>query len=162
MEARSTGPIDLLDGVHLCVLPGDALLLQAQGDHQLSVREGTDLAPLSRRACATALSEWGRALHRLQAVRGDLPGTGHHHRGGGAAQRRHAADHALRHRHDEMHLLRLLQEACPVDAIVEGPNFEYATETREELYYNKERLLANGDRWEREIAKSLELDAPYK
>ena len=39
------------------------------------------------------------------------------------------------------------QEACPVDAIVEGPNFEFATETREELYYDKERLLANGDRW---------------
>ena len=56
----------------------------------------------------------------------------------------------------------LCQEACPVDAIVEGPNFEYATETREELYYDKERLLANGDRWEREIAKCLELDAPYK
>ena len=43
----------------------------------------------------------------------------------------------------------LCQEACPVDAIVEGPNFEFATETREELYYDKERLLANGDRWER-------------
>jgi NADH-quinone oxidoreductase chain I len=36
------------------------------------------------------------------------------------------------------------QEACPVDAIVEGPNFEYATETRQELFYNKEKLLANG------------------
>ena len=56
----------------------------------------------------------------------------------------------------------LCQEACPVDAIVEGPNFEYATETREELYYDKQKLLDNGDRWEREIAKNLELDAPYR
>ena len=56
----------------------------------------------------------------------------------------------------------LCQEACPVDAIVEGPNFEFATETREELYYDKERLLANGDRWEQEIAKNIALDAPYR
>ena len=56
----------------------------------------------------------------------------------------------------------LCQEACPVDAIVEGPNFEFATETREELYYDKAKLLANGDRWEREIAKSIELAAPYR
>ena len=54
------------------------------------------------------------------------------------------------------------QEACPVDAIVEGPNFEFATETREELYYNKEKLLANGDRWETEIAANLADDAPYR
>ena len=56
----------------------------------------------------------------------------------------------------------LCQEACPVDTIVEGPNFEFATETREELLFDKQRLLDNGDRWEREIAKNLELDAPYR
>jgi NADH-quinone oxidoreductase subunit I len=54
------------------------------------------------------------------------------------------------------------QEACPVDAIVEGPNFEFATETREELMYNKQKLIDNGDRWEAEIAQNLELDAPYR
>jgi NADH-quinone oxidoreductase subunit I len=56
----------------------------------------------------------------------------------------------------------MCQEACPVDAIVEGPNYEFATETREELYYNKEKLLANGDRWEREIVANLAADAPYR
>jgi len=54
------------------------------------------------------------------------------------------------------------QEACPVDAIVEGPNFEFAAETREELFYDKDKLLANGDRWEAEIARSLSLEAPYR
>jgi len=56
----------------------------------------------------------------------------------------------------------LCQEACPVDAIVEGPNFEFATETREELMYDKEKLLANGDRWEAELADRLEADIPYR
>ncbi len=50
------------------------------------------------------------------------------------------------------------QEACPVDAIVEGPNFEFATETREELYYDKEKLLSNGDRFEYALSKNIELD----
>ena len=54
------------------------------------------------------------------------------------------------------------QEACPVDAIVEGPNFEYATETHEELLYDKAKLLANGDKWERALAANLEADAPYR
>ena len=54
------------------------------------------------------------------------------------------------------------QEACPVDAIVEGPNFEFATETREELMYNKDKLLENGDRWEAEVAAALAADAPYR
>jgi NADH-quinone oxidoreductase subunit I len=54
------------------------------------------------------------------------------------------------------------QEACPVDAIVEGPNFEFAAFSREEMFYDKEKLLANGDRWEAEIARNLELEAPYR
>ena len=33
---------------------------------------------------------------------------------------------------------------------------------REELFYDKEKLLANGDRWERELAARLALDAPYR
>ena len=53
------------------------------------------------------------------------------------------------------------QESCPVDAIVEGPNFEFATETREELIYDKNKLLENGDRWEMEIAKNLESESKY-
>ena len=49
-----------------------------------------------------------------------------------------------------------------MDAIVEGPNFEFATETREELFYDKDKLLENGDRWEAQIARNLEIDAPYR
>ena len=56
----------------------------------------------------------------------------------------------------------LCQEACPVDAIVEGPNLEFATQTREELLYDKEKLLANGDRWEPQLAANIQADAPYR
>ncbi|HEX8555337.1 MAG TPA: NADH-quinone oxidoreductase subunit NuoI [Sphingomonas sp.] len=56
----------------------------------------------------------------------------------------------------------LCQEACPVDAIVEGPNYEFSTETREELIYNKAKLLDNGDRWETVLAANLAADAPYR
>ncbi|TQS33349.1 hypothetical protein Golomagni_06311 [Golovinomyces magnicellulatus] len=78
------------------------------------------------------------------------------------------------------------QESCPVDAIVESPNAEYATETREELLYNKgksplhfhgliapvaieqtktmdmQKLLSNGDKWEPELAAAIRADAPYR
>ena len=56
----------------------------------------------------------------------------------------------------------LCEESCPVDAIVQGPNFEFATETREELYYNKEKLLENGDRWESVLAANINADNSHR
>jgi hypothetical protein len=35
-------------------------------------------------------------------------------------------------------------------------------QTREELLYNKEKLLANGDKWEPELAAVARADAPYR
>ena len=86
--------------------------VQAQGDGELSLREGTAQPALPRRACAAPLSQRRGTLHRLQALRGDLPGAGHHHRGR-AARRRQPAHDALRHRHDQVHLLRLLPGSLP-------------------------------------------------
>jgi NADH-quinone oxidoreductase subunit I len=72
-----------------------------------------------------------------------------------------AAHHPLRHRHDEVHLLRLCEEACPVDAIVEGRTSS-SRSRRGRAALRQGQLLANGDRWEPELAKRLELDAPYR
>lgn len=49
----------------------------------------------------------------------------------------------------------LCQEACPVDAIVETPNINFSKETREELLYTKEKLLENGDIWEKIISQNI-------
>ena len=54
------------------------------------------------------------------------------------------------------------EEACPVDAIVETRVFEYHGEKRGDLYYTKPMLLANGDRYEAEIAADRELDSKYR
>ncbi len=54
------------------------------------------------------------------------------------------------------------EEACPVDAIVETRVFEYHGEKRGDLYYTKQMLLANGDRYENQIAEDRQLDATYR
>ena len=56
----------------------------------------------------------------------------------------------------------LCEESCPVDAIVQGPNFEFWTETIEELYYDKKKLLENGDRWETVLAENIKADLPFR
>jgi NADH-quinone oxidoreductase subunit I len=54
------------------------------------------------------------------------------------------------------------EEACPVDAIVETRVFEYHGEKRGDLYYTKQMLLANGDRYEAQIAADRALDAKFR
>ncbi|HEY5994721.1 MAG TPA: NADH-quinone oxidoreductase subunit NuoI [Gallionellaceae bacterium] len=54
------------------------------------------------------------------------------------------------------------EESCPVDAIVETRIFEYHGEKRGDLLYNKEMLLAVGDKYEEQIAKDRAADAKYR
>jgi NADH-quinone oxidoreductase subunit I len=54
------------------------------------------------------------------------------------------------------------EESCPVDSIVETRHFEFHFEERGEHIITKERLLAMGDKYEKEIAADREADAPYR
>ncbi len=45
---------------------------------------------------------------------------------------------------------------------LQGPNFEFSTETHQELLYNKEKLLENGDKWEKELAANIQADFLYR
>lgn len=50
----------------------------------------------------------------------------------------------------------LCEESCPVDSIVQGSNSEFATYTHKELWYNKQKLLSNGDAWEPELGVKID------
>ncbi len=54
------------------------------------------------------------------------------------------------------------EESCPVDAIVETRIFDYHGESRGDLLYTKEKLLAVGDKHEEQIAKDRAADAKYR
>ena len=54
------------------------------------------------------------------------------------------------------------EEACPVDAIVETRFFEYHGENRGDLYMTKDKLLAVGDKLEKQIAADRTIDAKYR
>jgi NADH-quinone oxidoreductase subunit I len=54
------------------------------------------------------------------------------------------------------------EEACPVDSIVETHIYEYHFENRGEQIMTKDKLLAIGDRFEKEIAAARSADAVYR
>lgn len=56
----------------------------------------------------------------------------------------------------------LCEEACPVDAIVETREFEYHFERRGEQIMTKDKLLAVGDRLEKQIAADRAVDSHYR
>src|SRR3984893_16439082 len=97
-EIGSGRPLGVPQGVlaSLCVVV--ALLLQAQSDGELSVREKSDFASLSRRTRAATLSQRRTGLHRVQIERGDMSGTGDYDRGRPAPKPRYARRPSLCHR----------------------------------------------------------------
>ena len=54
------------------------------------------------------------------------------------------------------------EESCPVDSIVETSSLEYHGESRSDLYFTKDMLLAVGDRYEPQIAAARAADAKYR
>jgi len=54
------------------------------------------------------------------------------------------------------------EESCPVDSIVETRHFEYHGEQRGDLLMTKQKLLANGDRFESQIAADRAAEAAYR
>ena len=54
------------------------------------------------------------------------------------------------------------EESCPVDSIVETRIFEYHGEKRGDLLMTKEKLLAVGDRYEKQIAEDRARDARFR
>ena len=54
------------------------------------------------------------------------------------------------------------EESCPVDAIVETRHFEYCGENKGDLYMTKDKLLAVGDRLEKQIAADRAAQAKYR
>jgi len=54
------------------------------------------------------------------------------------------------------------EESCPVDSIVETRIFDYHGESRGDLIYTKDMLLAVGDRYEKQIAEDRAQDERFR
>lgn len=158
--------------------------IQVKGHHKLPSREGPNQHSFSRWACLAQVPDWRGAVHCMQVVWGHLPCSGtiviffknvitkevYHSRLCEQAitiESEVRPDGARRTTRYDIDMTKCIycgfcQEACPVDAIVEGPNMEFSTETHEELIYDKEKLLANGDKWEVAVARNLAANSRYR
>jgi NADH-quinone oxidoreductase subunit I len=162
METRSTGPVDLFDGVRVGVLPGDSLLLKAEGDVELSVRERVALSPRFRGELALRRYPNGEerciACKLCEAVCPALAIT---------IDSEQRADGTRRTTRYDIDLFKCIycgfcEESCPVDSIVETNIHEYHFENRGENIVTKPQLLAIGDRFEKEIAAARAQDAAFR
>jgi NADH-quinone oxidoreductase subunit I len=54
------------------------------------------------------------------------------------------------------------EESCPVDSIVETRIFDYHGESRGDLIYTKDMLLAVGDKYEKQIAEDRAQDKRFR
>jgi len=54
------------------------------------------------------------------------------------------------------------EESCPVDSIVETRILDYHGESRGDLLYSKEMLLAVGDKYEKQIAEDRAQDERFR
>ena len=131
-------------GVREGALADAEIFLQAQGDDQLSRIEKNPISPRFRGEHALRRYPNGEerciACKLCEAVCPALAITIE------AEPREDGSRRTTRYDIDMTKCIYcgLCQEACPVDAIVEGPNLDFATETREELLYDKAKLL---DEW---------------
>jgi NADH-quinone oxidoreductase subunit I len=145
--ARSLLLRDLLTG------PGTTFryISYRKGHDQLSLRADAPESAASRRTCLAAVYQYCRKK-LCDAVGIFIEGESRQN--GSRWATRYNIDMTL-----DIHC-GPCEEACPVDAIALGPNLEFATETRQELFCNKERLLSNGDQWDVALPARLELELP--
>lgn len=81
---------------------------------------------------------------------------------GGVSRGRHRRGASAVRQHADGFLGHFFFHIVSLSSPSQGPNFEFSTETHEELLYNKEKLLNNGDKWEAEIAANIQADYLYR
>ncbi|XP_067373913.1 NADH:ubiquinone oxidoreductase core subunit S8b isoform X3 [Channa argus] len=150
-------------GYGVCVVRPLSLSVIREGYKYVNAQElPKDLRAITDRAATTLLwTELFRGLAMTLSYLFREPATINYPFEKGPLSPRFRGEHALRrypNGEERCIACKLCEAICPA----QGPNFEFSTETHEELLYNKEKLLNNGDRWEAEIAANIQADYLYR